>query len=211
MRTINITALILAGAAAALAQQWEVGGGAGAAFLPTVGVSSSFGTANAGFQSGFSFSAFGGQNLYRHFSGELHYAYSKSDLKLSSGGTTATFSGASHVFHYDFVWHTNRKEAREQLYAAVGAGMKIYDGTGQEQAYQQLSQFGYFTKTRALKPMGTAAVGVKFALAPRIYLRAEFRDYVTGFPTKVLTPAPGTKYGSILHDFRPMVGISYAY
>ena len=31
--------------------------------------------------------------------------------------------------------------------------MKLFRGTGAEEAYQPLSQFGYFTKTQAIKPM----------------------------------------------------------
>jgi hypothetical protein len=30
----------------------------------------------------------------------------------------------------------------------VGGGRKLFRGTGQEQAYQQLMQYGYFTRTQ---------------------------------------------------------------
>ena len=53
--------------------------------------------------------------------------------------------------------------------------------------------------------------GVKFAVTSHVFLRTEFRDYLTMFPKEVLTPAPGTKYGKFLHDFVPMVGISFEY
>jgi hypothetical protein len=46
-----------------------------------------------------------------------------------------------------------------QFFAAAGGGMRIFQGTGTEAAYQPLSQFGYFTKTRVVKPM--ASVGGK--------------------------------------------------
>ena len=115
------------------------------------------------------------------------------------------------MVHYDVLYHTNRKGSRTQYFAAVGGGMKIFRGTGQEAAYQPLSQFGYFTKTQALKPMATVGGGMKYALTPRIFLRTEFRDYITMFPKELITPAPGAKYGSLLHDFVPMVGIGYEY
>jgi hypothetical protein len=89
--------------------------------------------------------------------------------------------------------------------------MKLFRGTGAEAAYQPLSQFGYFTKTQAIKPMGTVGAGLTYQLAPKIYLRAEVRGFITSFPTQVLTPAPGVKYGSILMNVVPMVGISYGY
>jgi len=117
----------------------------------------------------------------------------------------------AHVLHYDIVWHTNRKESRSQYFAAVGGGVKIFRGTGTEASYQPLSQFGYFTKTQAIKPMGTVGVGVRYMLSPRVFLRTEVRDYVTLFPKELITPAPGTKYGSLLHDFVPMITISYEY
>ena len=212
MRTIQLVVLFLAAAGTTcLAQHWEFGGGAGAGFLPGVGVTGAAGPATAGFQPGVAAGAFAGQNLYNHISGELHYAFLQSNLKLQSGGTEATFSGQAHVIHYDVVFHTNRKGSRTQYFAAVGGGLKVFRATGAEAAYQPLSQFGYFTKTQALKPMGTFGVGVRYALKPHVFLRTEFRDYITAFPTAVLTPAPGTKYGSLLHDFVPMVTVSYEY
>ncbi|MBZ5620444.1 MAG: porin family protein [Acidobacteriia bacterium] len=213
MRTIQLSVLFLAAAGTTcFAQQWEVGGGAGAGFLPGVPVTGAVGTATAGFQPGFSFGGFVGQNLYRHLSGELRYGFQQSNLRLDSGGKEATFSGTSHVVHYDLVWHTNKKEdSRTQYFVAAGGGMKLFRGTGKEAAYQPLSQFGYFTKTQAIKPMATIGGGVRYALSPRVYLRAEFRDYITMFPKQLITPAPGTKYGSILHDFVPMVTVSYEF
>lgn len=212
MRKIQLSVLLLAAAGTTcFAQQWEFGGGGGASFLPGVPVSGAIGSATAGFQAGVYAGAFAGQNLYNHLSGEIHYAFQQSNLKLQSGGSEATFSGVAHVLHYDLVYHTNKKDSRTQYYVSGGAGLKIFRGTGAEQAYQPLSQFGYFTKTQALKPMATFAVGVRYALRPRVYLRTEFRDYITAFPTDLITPAPGTKYGLLLNDFVPMITLSYEY
>jgi hypothetical protein len=109
------------------------------------------------------------------------------------------------------MYHTSRGESRTQFYAAVGGGMKIFRGTGAEAAYQPLSQFGYFTKTQQIKPMVTVAGGFTYRLRPHLFLRAEVRDFISAFPTQVLTPAPGVKYGSILNNIVPMVGIAYGY
>ena len=87
--------------------------------------------------------------------------------------------------------------------------MKVFRGTGKEAAYQPLSQYGYFTKTQALKPMADFGAGVKVALTKKVFLRAEFRDYITAFPTQIITPPPGTKYGTLLHDIVPMVGLGF--
>jgi hypothetical protein len=211
MRTIQLSVLTLAGAALCFGQHWEIGGSAGAGFLPQHSITSAFAPADAGFQTGFSAGAFVGQNLYPHWSGEIHYGYLQSNLRLASGGTVATFTGQSHVVHYDMIFHTNRQDRRAQYFAAFGGGMKVFRGTGKESAYQPLSQYGYFTKTQVVKPMASVGAGIKVALRPHMFLRTEIRDYITMFPKEVLTPAPGATFGGLLHDFVPSVGISYEY
>jgi hypothetical protein len=89
--------------------------------------------------------------------------------------------------------------------------MKLFRGTGAPEAYQPLSQIGYFTKTQAIKPMVSVGGGLTFQLAPRIFLRAEVRDFITAFPTQLITPAPGMKFGSLLNDIVPLVGITYVH
>ncbi|MGP8245128.1 MAG: hypothetical protein ACLQVN_11495 [Bryobacteraceae bacterium] len=197
--------------AAACAQQWEVGAVGGAGFLNTVPVSSPGASATAGFAAGVAGGVYFGQSLYSNLSGEIRYDFFQSDLKLSSAGNSASFTGIAHALHYDLIWHTRRKESPAQYYVAVGGGMKIFQGLGSPQAYQPLMQFGYFTKTHAVEPMGTVAGGMTYRLRPRLFLRVELRDFISPFPKAVLTPAPGTKYGSILNDLTPMVGISYAF
>jgi hypothetical protein len=210
MKTLGRSILILAAAGAAcFAQQWEVGGMAGGGFLNTVPVSGTVGTATAGFSTGAAFGGYVGFNQYKHIGGELHYSYLQSNLSLKSGGSTASFSGMSHVVGYDVILKTTRNSGKVQLFAALGGGMKVFKGTGKEAAYQPLSQYGYFTKTQALKPMASVGAGVKVALTKKMFLRTEFRDYITAFPTQIITPAPGAKYGTLLHDFVPMVGLGF--
>ncbi len=201
-------------AAAALpcvAQQWEVGGGAGASVVPGVPVSGTPGSATAGFQSGVAFGGFLGQSLYRHLGGEVRYGFMQSNLRLQGGGSTATFGGQSHVLHYDLLLKTNRGDSHAQFFVAAGGGMKIIRGTGKEAAYQPLSQFGYFTKTQTQKPMADFGAGMRYTLSRRVVLRMEFRDYLTVFPEEIITPAPGVKFGRLLHDFVPLVEIGYQY
>ena len=210
MKTLGQSILILAATGAAcFGQQWEFGGSAGGGFLNTVPVSSSVGTATAGFQSGAAFGGYVGFNQYKHIGGEIHYAYLQSNLSLKSGGSDASFSGMSHVVAYDVILKTTRNDGKVQLFAAVGGGMKVFRGTGKEAAYQPLSQYGYFTKTQALKPMADFGAGVKVGLTKKVFLRAEFRDYITAFPTQIITPPPGAKYGTLLHDIVPMVGLGF--
>jgi len=114
------------------------------------------------------------------------------------------------VVHYDILWHTNRKGSRMQAFVAVGGGLKIFRGTGAPEAYQGPSEpFGSMTATQQLKPMADAGAGVRFELRPRLFVRTEFRDYITAFPNQVILPTSNAKYGKILNDIVPMVGISY--
>ena len=198
------------GVCACWAQQYEIGGVAGAGFVNSLGVAGTAGAATAGFKPGFAFGGFVGHNMYRHLSGEVRYSYLQSNLRLSSGGTEATFSGVAHAVHYDLIFHS-RKDAPAQVFAAAGGGFKVYRGTGKEAAYQPLSQFAYLTKTQELKPLISVGGGVKFKLSRRAALRVEARDYITPFPLKVITPAPGNKISGWVHDIVPMVGISYLF
>lgn len=200
-----------AAAGTCFAQQWEFGGVGGAGFLSNVNVSSPVGSAKAGFEPGGAVGAFLGQTISNHIAGEVRYEFLQSNLQLSSGGSTARFSGTAHAVHYDLILHTNRKNSPTQFFAAVGGGMKIFQGTGTEAAYQPLSQYGYFTKTQALKPMVSVGAGMTYRMSQRLYLRSEFRDFITMFPTQLIAPAPGAKYGSLLHDFVPMVGMDYVF
>ena len=204
----RIIFLLTAAAAASYAQQWEFGGLGGGSFLNTVGVTAPAGAATAGFANGAAFGGYVAHNSSKHFSGEIHYRYIPSNLKLSANGSETTFNGNSHAIHYDVVWHTNKRGAAAQFFVSAGGGAKIFRGTGTEHASQNLSSYGYLTKTQQFLPMGTVAAGVKVKIAPRIYLRTEIRDYITAFPTEVIAPPPGVKYGSILNDIVPMVGIS---
>ena len=198
-----------ASAASCFGQSWEFGGVGGAGFLSNVNVSGPTGSATAGLETGAGFGGFIGQNLYSHISGEFHYMYFEDSFHIASGGTNASFAGHSQVAHYDVLYHTNRRESKMQMFVAVGGGLKDFRGTGAPEAYQQNYQFGYLTQTSQLKPMADAGAGARFEIAPRIFLRAEFRDFITAFPTNVVAPAPGTKYGKILNDFVPMVSVSY--
>jgi hypothetical protein len=211
MRVIAFAALPILAATAAFAQQWEFGAVGGGSLLNHVSATSPAGDAKAGFAPGFAAGVFVRENMRRfaHLSGELRYEYMQSDLRLSAGSQTAQFSGAAHAIHYDVVYHTNRGESRMQFFGAVGGGVKDFVGTGTEEASQPLSQYGYFTKAQNLKPMITAGAGFTYALAPKLFLRAEVRDFITAFPTAVLTPPPGVKYGSLLNEIVPMVGIVY--
>jgi hypothetical protein len=183
----------------------------GGGFTNGVTVTNATGTASAGFDKGLAFGAVLGQNLYPRVSGELHYAYNVSDLRVSSGGQSAAFKGLAHSMHYDILFHTGRARSRVQPFAAAGGGLRVFRGAGTESAYQPLSGFALLTKTSQWVPMATFGGGIKYAIRPRVLLRVEVRDYFSRFPTHVIAPAPGSHLAGWLHDVVPMVGISFVF
>jgi len=209
MRSLRFAALMILATTAALAQRWEFGAEGGAGLLNSVSASSPAGSATAGFAPGFVVGAFAGENLYHNISGEFHYEYMQSDLRLSSGGQSAQFSGDAHAFHFDLVFHTHPSNSHVQLFGAVGGGGKVFGGTGAPEAAQPLSQYGYFTKTQSFRGLLTVGAGIACPLGSSVLLRAEVRDFITEFPTAVLTPPPGVKYGNWLNELVPMVSIVF--
>lgn len=204
-------AALLAAVPACLAQKWEIGGVAGGGFSNNLTVSNAIGSALTGFKTGPAFGGVLGHNLYRYVSGELRYTYLQSDLKLSGSGTETSFSGIAHAIHYDLLIHTKPLRSHVRPFAAAGGGVKVFRGTGRESAFQPLSTFALLTKTREWKPLISVGGGTKFAIAPRVTLRVEVRDYITPFPKQVITPAPGAKLSGWLHDFVPMFGFVYTF
>lgn len=192
-------------------KKWVVGGLTGGGFTNALTVANAAGTASAGFDHGLAFGVVLGQNLYPRVSGELHYAYNMSDLRISAGGRSATLRGLAHSMHYDILFHAGRARSRVQPFAAAGGGLRVFRGVGTESAYQPLSSFALLTKTSQWVPMATFGGGIKYAIRPRVLLRVEVRDYFSRFPTQVIAPAPGSHLAGWLHDLVPMVGISFSF
>ena len=199
------------GLTACLAQQYEIGGAAGAGFAKGASVTGLTGSADAGFATGTAFGGWIGHRMYSRMSGEIRYGYLRQDLKLSGGGLSATFKGEAHVVHYDILFHPVRSRSKMQPFVAVGGGFKFYRGTGKEAAYQPLGTYAYLTKTQEWKPMVSAGGGLRITLSEHLVLRTEFRDYITPFPKKVITPASGAKISGWVHDIVPLVGIAYLF
>jgi hypothetical protein len=205
-------ALALLCTGAGMAQEWEVGGMASYGFYRNAEATNPQGSATAGFSPGAAFGAVVGYNSSRLFSGESRYTYEMSDLKLSSGGTNASFGGDAHTVGYDLIIHPrSRNERKVQPFLAAGGGMKLYRGTGSQEAYQPLENFALLSKTQQVEPMISVGGGIKVMLSQHLVLRAEVRDFVTPFPKQVITPFPPTKISGWLNDFVPMIGISYIF
>jgi hypothetical protein len=53
--------------------------------------------------------------------------------------------------------------------------------------------------------------GVKIRLQPHLALRLDFRDYVTPFPDTMIRVNPAAGARGLLHQFTPLVGLSYVF
>jgi hypothetical protein len=203
--------IVLLGAGVrAAGQNFELGALALATAYRPAGVTSGPVAGSVGFQPGPSVGAFLGQSIGDHFGGELRYLYAQNDLKLSAAGTATTFAGRSHILHYDLLLYANGRESKLRLYAAGGGGLKIYQGTGAEQAFQPLSNLALLTKTTQSLPAVDFGGGVRIRTSRRLMVYLEFRDYLTGVP-KVFAAAPGAKISGLLHQWVPAAGVSWAF
>jgi hypothetical protein len=194
-----------------MAQRWEVGGAVGGGFYTSQDVTAPGGTAAAKIQSNISGSAWIGNSGANRWGGELRYDYQRGDLLLNQGPTQASFGASSYALHYDVLWHFAPTEARVRPFVGGGAGIKVYQGTGSEVAFQPLSKFALLTKTQDLAPVVSIAAGVKVALSSHLQVRVEVHDFLSPFPKKVIVPAQGASVGGWLQDIVPMVGLAYTF
>ncbi len=203
-----VVSLAVAIMPAAMAQKWEIGGGAGGGFYTSQDVTLSGASAAAKIGSNLAGSAWLDNNSQGHWSGELRYDYQLGALALSSGGTHTSFGAATQAIHYDVLWHATPNRSRIRPFVGAGAGVKVYQGNGTEVVYQPLSQFALLTKAQDLTPLVSVGGGVKIQLTPRVALRLEGHDFLTPFPKQVIVPNQGAKVGGWLQDFVPMAGLS---
>src|SRR3954465_11244412 len=84
------------GLANAQEQQWEVGAIGGFGFSPDMTVKNATTSASASVRPGLTIGAYGGQDMYRYWSGEATYLYRAGNLKLSGNGQTANFGAHTH-------------------------------------------------------------------------------------------------------------------
>jgi len=207
IRWRSVTAALLTACAVGAGQEWEVNGLAGGGAYRNLDMANRFGRAAVGFTPGALFGASLVQHYYRHVSGEIRWTFQRSDLKVASGAETAKFRGSAHAIHYDWLIHAQPREALVRPFFAVGAGFRNYRGTGSERAYQPLSQFALLTRTTEWQPLVSLGGGARVRLSPRISLAAEFRDYLTPFPRKVIEPVGGIRLDRWLHDLVPSLAV----
>lgn len=196
----------------ALAQSWEVGGGAGGSFYKNRSVTGApGGDATAGFDNGFTGTFYASQSMGRWLNGEIRYQYQQQDLKVEQGSVTDTFKGRSHAVTYEFVIHVKEPDAKIRPYFFFGGGVKGYQGVGSGRAFPPLGDVVALTPTTEWKGLMTFGGGVKFHISDHVILRVEVRDNFSQFPKEVVAPIPPAQVGDWIHNIVPMVMIGYVF
>jgi outer membrane protein W len=208
---VLLVAGALAAAPAALAQNWEFGGGVGGSFYPANTVTNGSATASVKTKTNVAGSLWLDNNINDHWGGEARLDYSRGDLQLTSGGAEATFASEAYAMHYDFQWHFTPVSSKVRPFVDAGAGIKYYRGIGTEVVDQPLKEFALLTKTNELKPMISAGGGVKFAINRKLGFRVEVHDYFTTYPKNLVAPNTGSTIGGWMQDIVAMAGISYLF
>ena len=191
--------------------KWEIGVLGGAGFYNSASVSSPGGSGNAGIKNGLAVGAFVGNDMYKLLGGELRYEFLPGDLKVSSGGSLATFTGQAQALHYDFLVHLTPAGSRIRPFVSAGAGVKLYQGTGKATTTQALSSLALLTNTHEIAALGVFGGGVKAQITPHFVLRFEVQDFLTPFPRQVIAPAPGAKISGFLNDIVFLAGLGITF
>ncbi|MBM3764052.1 MAG: porin family protein [Acidobacteria bacterium] len=191
--------------------RYELGAGVVGSFFDKKTLTAPSGKVSAGFDNGFGASAWLGHHMYPKVSGEIRYDLLRNDAMLDGSGAKATFGAESHSVHYDLHFHLNSRESKVRPFVIVGAGVRMFRGTGAERAFQPLSQAAVLTKTTETAGLLTFGVGVKMQLSERVLLRIDFRDNLTRFPKKIIAPNRATGADGWLHNFAPSAGVSLVF
>jgi hypothetical protein len=194
----------------ALAQRYEFGMQGGTTIYFSQQISNSRGSVDAGFSPGWTAGFTLGNNMYEHVGGEIRYSYLNNGMKLTGGSATAKFAGEAHAIHYDLLLQ-GRSSSRVRPYFAFGAGAKIYRGTGAEQAFQPLSDIAILTKTQGVQPLISVGGGLKVRISDNMLFRFDVHDYLTPFPTKVITPVAASSSAGWLNNIVPTAGLTFTF
>jgi hypothetical protein len=188
--------------------QWEIGGFYGYGLYNTGTIFSSAGTARAGILNRFAAGAWLDDNRWDYVSGELRYVYQDGHPYLKYNGMRADIQGQSHAITYDLLFHGKNQERNFRPFAAVGAGAKGFLIAGPEPFPQPFPQVATLNGSDQWKFVTDVGGGVKYRLNKYFLLRGDFRDYITTFPSRELTPPPHGTARGVFNQFTIMIGVS---
>jgi hypothetical protein len=200
------------------AQGWEVGGVAGYGAYSNATIVNNIGeSASAGFHrfyQGWAVGAVLTEDPYNYIGGEVRYLFQSDSPELRFQGTRATISGYSNLVVYDFLIHMRPQEKRLRPYVAAGGGVKVYTGSNPLflTLTQPLVQFAVLRPCTQVEPAVSLGGGVKYRVKRHVWLRADFRTYMTPLPDDLFrTTARLSAIRGWLYDFVPQLGVSYTF
>ncbi|MEO8595790.1 MAG: acyloxyacyl hydrolase [Candidatus Solibacter sp.] len=196
---------------ACFAQNWVIGAGVGYGAYKNATITSSAGTADAGFRNTAVFTTTASEDLFEHFSGEFRYIYHSGASYLQSDSVKGEVPAQSHTFVYDVLFHVRPRAERIRPFLAGGVGAKYYDTTGSLPSPQPLRNIASQTIQSQWKPVFDFGGGVKLRVASHVVVSGEFRDYLSLFPERLFSLANGATHKGILHQFTPMVTVGYSF
>jgi len=197
------------------ADKWEISGVGGGSIYRDLKASggSPVRSAKFGFFNGVTAGAVVSQTGGGHWGGEFHYLFQTNNQRLRAAeGTSgaADFAAQSHAFHYDVLLYATPRDAAIRPYVAAGPGLKVFQATGAERAFQPLGSLVIFSRDNDTKFLVSAGGGVKLRFAGAGIVRLDFRDYVTAVP-KSFAAFPGIKVSGQFHNFVATGGIGITF
>lgn len=146
-------------------------------------------------------------DMYANVSGEFRYLYRWGAHKVSNDSSSARLGAHSHLFHYDLLFHTRPATDGMRPYLAVGAGGRIFQGTGAPPRTQALSNLALLRKASETRPMISLGGGLRWAWRGNMAIQFDVRDYLTPAPRKVFAPSATSTVSGWLHDFIPQLSV----
>ncbi|HWD98579.1 MAG TPA: outer membrane beta-barrel protein [Bryobacteraceae bacterium] len=211
MRSVFTLALGLAFTLSPCSAQYEIGGFFGYGWYNNGTIFSSAGTAQAGIRNRFAAGAYISDNRWDYISGELRYIFQDGHPFLNYKGTRVDIQGQSQTITYDLLFYVKSPEHKLRPFVAAGAGVKGFLIAGPEPFPQPFPAIATLNESNQWKFVTDIGGGVKYRIGKHVLLRAEFRDYITTFPSRELTPAPHGTARGVFNQFTPMFGISYVF
>lgn len=203
--------LVLAGPSTmCLAQNWEIGGGAGFGWPLQSSVSDGVSSAHAGYAPRPAFSVSATENPYNYIGGEFQYLFRLGGSQLRSNGITETASGYSNILVYNLIVYMTPRESKFRPFAGVGSGIRIYTNSGRVLP-QPLSNVALLTKGTQVEPAISFDGGLKYMLPRHVQLRLDLRVYTTPTPNALIRPVGLAQIRGWIYDLIPMAEVGYIF
>jgi hypothetical protein len=109
----------------------------------------------------------------------------------------------------DLLFHFKKREERWRPFVAAGSeesiSLRVRNRSAADSADRPADD------ERCVEGGFSVGGGVKFHPMPHVILLAEFRDYLTTFPSQEIVPAPHNTAGGVFQQFTPLFGVSYTF